>query len=228
MLFYVVFLGDSHLNIMRRRQRMYDKGNEDTNLFEPHGGYAKLITYKLGLLIYDATVAFCNRYIPRKERTYDQMVQAARSGVSNIAEGSAASATSKKTEIKLTNVANSSQEELYGDYTSFLRQQGLPLWEADSAPSKRVREARVKTIEELWQLMQELFAARTASAESDSEQALLRQEIYANTMICLIRQETFLLTRQLARLAKDFENNGGFTERLYRKRNGKRLGQDPL
>ena len=79
-------------------------------LIPPHGGYKKLVTYRIGNLIYDATVAFCERYISRRDRTFDQMVQAARSGVANIIEGSEASATSKKTELKLTNVAKASQE----------------------------------------------------------------------------------------------------------------------
>ena len=102
------------------------------SLILPHGGYKKLRTYKLGNLIYDATAAFCARYLNRKDRTYDQMVQAARSGVANIIEGSEASATSKGTEIKLTNVAKASQEELLTDYQAFLRQRGLPEWTADS------------------------------------------------------------------------------------------------
>ena len=109
--------------------------NEDTSehLILPHGGYSKLVTYKIGLLIYDATVAFCEHYLDRKDRTFDQMVQAARSGVANIVEGSQASATSKKTELKLTNVAKASQEELLEDYRSFLRQRNLPMWDAQSA-----------------------------------------------------------------------------------------------
>ena len=96
--------------------------NNNSDLIPPHGGYCRLLTYKLGSLIYDATAAFCKQYINCKDRTYDQKVQAARSGVANIVEGSQASATSKKTELKLTNVAKASQEELLEDYRSFLRQ----------------------------------------------------------------------------------------------------------
>ena len=98
------------------------------DLIPPHGGYSKLVTYKLGNLIYDATASFCEQFISRKDRTFDQMVQAARSGVANIIEGSEASATSKKTELKLTNVAKASQEELLADYLAFLRQRSLPVW----------------------------------------------------------------------------------------------------
>ena len=116
--------------------------NEDASehLIPPHGGYSKLVTYKLGILIYDATAAFCEHYFDRKDRTFDQMVQAARSGVANIVEGSQASATSKKTELKLTNVAKASQEELLEDYRSFLRQRNLPLWDAQSAQAQTVRQ----------------------------------------------------------------------------------------
>ena len=112
--------------------------NNDTSehLLPPHGGYSKLVTYKLGLLIYDATAAFCEHYFDRKDRTFDQMVQAARSGVANIVEGSEASAASKKTELKLTNVAKASQEELLEDYRSFLRQRTLPIWEPESETAK--------------------------------------------------------------------------------------------
>src|SRR5213082_646979 len=94
-----------------------------------HGGYRKLKSFQVAQVVYDVTVRFCGRYVEVKSRTRDQMVQAARSGVQNIAEGSQASGTSKKTELKLTNVARASLEELRLDYEDFLRQRGLPLWE---------------------------------------------------------------------------------------------------
>lgn len=100
-----------------------DKNGQIDALIPKHGGYRNLKTFQLSRLIYDITLRFCNRFIERKSRTNDQMVQAARSGVQNIAEGSQASGTSKKTEIKLTNVARSSLEELKLDYEDFLRQQ---------------------------------------------------------------------------------------------------------
>ena len=193
-------------------------------LIPPHGGYAKLVTYKLGNLIYDATTAFCDRYINIKDRTHDQMVQAARSGVINIIEGSEASATSKKSELKLTNVAKASQEELLGDYMAFLRQRNLPIWSADSVEAKTVRNTRPGTLAQLRQLMGNMVSDKSDKSDrSDrSDKTLLKQEVAANTMICLINQETYLLGRQITKLAMNFKENGGFTERLYRMRSENR------
>jgi len=188
-------------------------------LIPPHGGYKKLVTYRLGNLIYDATAAFCARYFDRKDRTYDQMVQAARSGVANIIEGSEASATSKKTELKLTNVAKASQEELLSDYQAFLRQRSLPEWEANVPEAMKVRTARPENLEQLRRLMAELVAQKNIS---DDAKRRWMAEVAANVMICLINQETYLLGRQVARLAGDFEREGGFTERLYRVRSANR------
>ena len=200
------------------------KDNISENLIPPHGGYSKLVTYKLGKLIYDATAAFCDQYIDCKDRTYDQMVQAARSGVVNIVEGSEASATSKKTELKLTNVAKASQEELLEDYRTFLRQRNLPVWDAQSAEAQTVRQARPENLSQLRQLMAlQVSDLSDQSDQSDlSDKNAVKQEVAANTMICLINQETFLLARQISRLAADFEKDGGFTERLYRIRSEKR------
>lgn len=102
-----------------------------TDLISKHGGYRKLKSFQVAQLVFDITVRFCDRYIDKRSRTHDQMVQAARSGVQNIAEGSQASGTSKKFELKLTNVARASLEELRLDYEDFLRQRGLPLWGRD-------------------------------------------------------------------------------------------------
>ena len=190
-------------------------------LIPPHGGYAKLVTYKLGNLIYDATTAFCDRYINIKDRTHDQMVQAARSGVINIMEGSEASATSKKSELKLTNVAKASQEELLGDYMAFLRQRNLPIWSADSVEAKTVRNTRPGTLAQLRQLMGNMVSDKSDRSDR-SDKTLLKQEVAANTMICLINQETYLLGRQITKLAMNFKENGGFTERLYRVRSENR------
>ena len=196
----------------------------DTDLIPPHGGYRKLLTYRLGVLIYDATVAFCDRYINRKERTYDQMVQAARSGVANIVEGSEASATSKKTELKLTNVAKASQEELLFDYQTFLRQNALPEWAADSPQALLVRQSRPQNLEELRQLMA-LLVSDLSDKSDKSDKSDIKAEVAGNVMICLINQETFLLNRQITRLAAEFEQEGGFTERLYRMRSATRQKQ---
>src|SRR5437762_3718486 len=105
--------------------------NEPEKLIPLHGGYRKLKSFQVAHLAYDVTVRFCDRYIEKRSRTHDQMVQAARSGVQNIAEGSQASGTSKKMELKLTNVARASLEELRLDYEDFLRQHGQPIWARD-------------------------------------------------------------------------------------------------
>src|SRR5260370_27986724 len=106
----------------------------------PHGGYEHLRSYKVAEAVYDANVVFCNRFIDKRSRTHDQMVQAARSGVRNISEGSGAAATSRKTEMKLTNVARSSlSDELLRDYESFLTQNGLRLWPKDSREARAMR-----------------------------------------------------------------------------------------
>src|SRR2546422_5831246 len=102
-------------------------------LIPAHGGFEHLKTFQLAQLIFDVTVRFCNRYIDRKSRTHDQMVQAARSGKQNIAEASIVSGTSKKSELKLTNVARASLEELRLDYEDFLRDRCLPQWELEDA-----------------------------------------------------------------------------------------------
>src|SRR5215475_10589847 len=117
-----------------------------TRLIPAHGGYRHLKSFQVAQLVYDVTTRFCDRYIGKRTRTHDQMVQAARSGVQNIAEGSMASATSKKTELKLTNVARASLEELRLDYEDFLRQRGLPLWDRkdsrrDSLIARRYADA---------------------------------------------------------------------------------------
>ena len=191
------------------------------DLLFPHGGYRKLITYKLGVLIYDATVAFCNQYFSIKNRTHDQMVQAARSGVANIVEGSQVSGTNKKIELKLVDIARGSQSELLFDYERFLEQRELPVWDSESAPAKFVRETRPKTLQQLRRLMVKLVSELSDQSELPDKHDI-KQEVAANTMICLIHQELFLLNRQIARLGGDFEKNGGFTERMYRTRLQKR------
>ena len=203
----------------------------DASLIPPHGGYKKLLTYKLGNLIYDATVAFCARYLDRKDRTYDQMVQAARSGVANIIEGSEASATSKKTELKLTNVAKASHEELLADYQAFLRQHNLVEWASDSAQVQLIRQSRPGNLEELRQLMAVLVSDKSDKSDksdpssrcsAEASKSDIKLAVACNTMITLINQETYLLARQISTLAAAFENEGGFTERLYRVRSAKR------
>src|SRR3989441_5533097 len=123
--------------------------NESEKLIPLHGGYRKLKGFQVAQLAYDVTVRFCDRYIEKRSRTHDQMVQAARSGVQNIAEGSQASGTSKKTELKLTNVARASLEELRLDYEDFLRQRGLEEWPPDHPALKRFKARRCATLQEV-------------------------------------------------------------------------------
>jgi len=173
-------------------------------LIPPHGGYRELQSYKMAEIVFDGTVAFCDRFINKRSRTHDQMVQAARSGKQNIAEGSMASGTSKKTELKLIGVARASLEELLIDYQDFLRQQGLPLWTKDNAKALAVRKlAHSKD-----------RSYRTYKTYLEASPP----EVAANTLICLIHQTNYLLDQQLRSLEKAFLKEGGFTERLYRTR----------
>lgn len=121
-------------------------------LIPKHGGYRKLKSFQVAQLVFDITVRFCDRYIDRFSRTRDQMVQAARSGVQNIAEGSQASGTSKKTELKLTNVARASLEELRLDYEDYLRQHGLPLWGQDDPRRQMLIDRRCANADEIAQV----------------------------------------------------------------------------
>lgn len=183
-----------------------DKPGQPDRILPKHGGYRKLRSFQIAELIYDGTVCFCNRFIDRRSRTHDQMVQAARSGRQNIAEGSVASRTSKKMELKLTNVANASLEELLLDYEDYLRQNKLVQWDKNSPEALRVR-GKYKS---------DVSAASDASDVYDFTTAAA--EVMANTLICLIHQATYLLKRQIQRLEEDFLEQGGITERLYRER----------
>lgn len=175
-----------------------------SNLIPSHGGYRELKSFQHSELVYDATVKFCDRFINRRSRTHDQMVQAARSGRQNIAEGSQASGTSKKTELKLVGVARASLEELLLDYEDFLRQRGYRLWTKNDPTAQTVRRmAYAKD--------RSYMTYRTYIEESSPE-------IAANTVICLIHQTNYLLDQQLRQLESAFLQEGGFTERLYRER----------
>src|SRR5271154_143385 len=170
----------------------------------PHGGYEKLLSFQKARIVYDGTVRFCERFLKKSDRTYDQMVQAARSGKQNILEGSQASGTSKETEIKLTNVARSSQEELLEDYQDYLRTRGLRLWDKNSREALFVRK---------------LGAQPDVSYESYRTYIETRPpEVVANIIICLIHQTNYLLDQQLRRLEQDFLNEGGLRERMTRAR----------
>lgn len=182
------------------------------------------------------TVRFCDRYIEKLSRTHDQMVQAARSGVQNSAEGSQASGTSKKTELKLTNVARASLEELRLDYEDFLRQRGLMLWDRLSPHRVDLIASRPTTAGDVAAWVLKLhgrggLGGRVGKQESKSKASIMSiesrtsfAELSANAVHTLIIVACSLLDRQLAAQAKAFENEGGFTERLYRQRQLKRRG----
>lgn len=192
-------------------------------LMPRHGGYAKLRSFQTAQLVYDGTCIFCDRFVNKRSRTHDQMVQAARSGVQNIAEGSMASATSKKTELKLTNVARASLEELLLDYQDFLRQRELPLWDKNSPQALAVRGRYASDKSD-----RSDRSDRSDPSDSSDPYGLRRAspEAAANTLICLINQASFLLGRQLQKLEQSFLTEGGFTERLYRERSNFRRNGD--
>lgn len=206
------------------------------DLIPRHGGYRKLKSFQVAQLAYDVTVRFCDKYIEKRSRTHDQMVQAARSGVQNIAEGSQASGTSKKMELKLTNVARASLEELRLDYEDFLRQRNLALWERQDLRRKNLIDRRPDTADAVAQWAREiheehgrsgrggLSGRNTQSMSSTASTMSTYPEIAANAALTLIAVATALLDRQLAAQARSSETEGGFTERLYRTRSAKRSG----
>ena len=207
--------------------------SEPEKLIPPHGGYRKLKSFQVAQLVYDITVRFCEAYVDRFSRTRDQMVQAARSGVQNIAEGSQASATSKKTELKLTNVARASLEELKLDYEDFLRQRGLPLWNREDPRRQSLIDRRCATADDVAQWAKEQKEKGGLSGQGGGERPSTSSipstkstfpELAANAALVLLAVACSLLDRQLAAQAETFENEGGFTERLYRVRSEKRKG----
>ena len=171
-----------------------------------------MLSYQKAEIVFDITYRFCERFLKRGDRTIDQMVQAARSGKQNIAEGSKASLTSTQTEIRLTNVARASLEELLIDYEDFLRVREHKLWPKDS------REA---------------MFVRKLSSKSDSNYETYRNfcetrgaEVVANIAICLIHQANYLLDRQIRRLETDFVKTGGIREKMTAARRKYRTKKD--
>ncbi len=178
--------------------------NKNEGFIPPHGGYRSLLTYQKSEVIYDGTVYFTKRFFNKYDRTIDQMVQAARSGKQNIAEASMASATSKETEIKLTNVARASLEELLIDYEDFLRSNKLQLWGKDHKLTTRFRELN-----------------RTPNANYQTYIKAIENvdpEICANSMISLISIVSYLLNQQMKSLEKAFIEEGGLRERMTKTR----------
>lgn len=180
----------------------------DEPLIPPHGGYQGLRAYQMAVVVHDSTVEFCRRYVDPKSRTVDQMVQAARSGKQNIAEGSVASGTSKKIELKLVGIARASLEELLVDYTDFLRQRGFERWPKDHEKAVFIRKLCYKE-------NMSYMTYRTYIEDKGPENA-------ANTMVCVVNQTNFLLDKLLRQLEKAFLDDGGFTERMHRLRQANR------
>lgn len=179
--------------------------NQNSKGFIPtHGGYKNLITYQKSEIIYDGTIYFTKRFFNKYDRTIGQMVQAARSGKQNIVEASMASGTSKEMEIKLTNVARASLEELKIDFEDFLRTNKLPIWDKEHKLTTRFRELN-KTATATYQ---------TYKKAIEHEQP----EICANSMICRINIVSYLLARQIKSLEIAFMNEGGLKERMTQAR----------
>jgi len=225
-------------------------------LIPKHGGYRKLKSFQVARLAYDVTVRFCDLYISRRSRTHDQMVQAGRSGVQNIAEGSVDSATSKKIELKLTGVAKGSLEELRLDYEDFLRQRGLPQWSPEHPALQRFKALRCATLAEFrtWVADEVLRDEKNTDkhGEDTDGHGLTQTEkspshprpcpsvsvrvpppvrvlpkdlpavLAANGALSLLNLCIYLLDRQMETQARSFEEEGGFTERLYRVRSARR------
>ncbi len=173
-------------------------------ILPPRGDYQTLLSYQKAEVIYDLTHRFAHRYLERGDRTIDQMIQSARSGKQNILEGSKAAQTSKETEIKLTNVARASLEELLADYRDYLRVRDHAIWEKDSKEALYIRRLGRRTPHS-FELYREFFETRPP-------------EVIANIAICLIHQTNYLLDQQLRALEQSFATAGGLRERMTRVR----------
>jgi len=179
-------------------------------VYGKHSGYRKLKAYQVAELLYDFTCRFCDRYVPFKDRHHDQMVQAARSGFQNISEGSEDSATSKKLEMNLTNVARSSQDEVRKDYLKYLTRRNLPVWQEGEALFEEARNLRPQSL------------AEAAAWVNRRRKGSRIEERAANLGAILAAQAHWLTERLLDRQARDFEAEGGFSERLYKARSQQR------
>jgi four helix bundle suffix protein len=202
--------------------------HQPEKLIPTHGGYRHLKGFQLAELIFDVTVRFCDRYLDRKSRTRDQMVQAARSGKQNIGEGSIASGTSKKTELKLTNIARASLEELCLDYEDFLRGRGLEPWEPNHPALMRFKAKRPARLEEVRAWVRDERRRNTAAKPEHTDlhgrtRIVTDAELVANAALSLLNLCCHLLKRQIAAQERAFVEHGGFTERLYRIRSERRL-----
>lgn len=170
----------------------------------PHGGYQGLQSYRKSLVVYQATRKFCRDFFRKYDRTIDQMVQAARSSKQNIIEGSKASGTSKQSEIKLTNVARASLEELLEDYRDFMRDRGIKEWDSKHPYARRLSEL-----------------CRIPGADYETFRSAVEHEdpaIRANAIAGLIKVTNYLLDQQIRRLEQDFLREGGLRERMTQAR----------
>ena len=173
-------------------------------LLAPRGDYQTLLSFQKAEIVYDITFRFAHKFLAKGDRTVDQMIQSARSGKKNILEGSKAALTSKETEIKLTNVARASLEELLDDYKDYLRARDLKIWDKDSKEAQYVRKLGRQT-PQTYEDYREFVETRPP-------------EVIANIALCLIHQANYLIDRQLCRLEKDFLEQGGLRERMTRAR----------
>jgi four helix bundle suffix protein len=186
----------------------------------PSGGYRKLRSFNAATIIYDGTVSFCKRFIDPRSRTVDQMIQAARSGRQNIAEGSRASASSSQTELRLVNVARASLDELLLDFEDFLRQHRLPQWAKDDPQAQAVRD--------IWKQYRTDRSDPTDQTDAEAYASWLTHAdptVVANALICLIHQTNYLLDQQVAGLERQFIKEGGYSERLATARIDERARQ---
>ena len=178
--------------------------HDPARIIPPRGDYHTLHAFQKSEVVYDLTFRFAHKYLSRGDRTIDQMIQAARSGKKNLLEGSKAGRASKEMEIKLTNVARASLEELLDDYLDFLRLRDLPIWQKDSKEARFVRQLG-RQEPQTYELYREFVETRPP-------------EVVANIAICLIHQANYLIDQQLLRLEKDFVEQGGLRERMTRAR----------
>jgi four helix bundle suffix protein len=187
------------------------RGKTEKGFMPPHGGYVGLLAYKEALVVFQGRCRFCERFLEKRDRTVDQMVQAARPGKQNIVEASKISGTSKEAELKLLNVSRSSLEELLEDYSDFVRKRKVSLWPKNSREALFVRRL-----------------ARKVNVSYETHETYVetrRPEVVANILICVIHQTNYLLDQLIRKLEKDFLAEGGLRERMTRARLAQRAKQ---
>jgi restriction system protein len=180
----------------------YRKEKESPEIVDKTGNYRKLKSFQNSEIVFDLTAEFINKYVSYKSRTRDQMEQAARSGKQNIIEGSMASRVSRRTEMKLTNVARASLDELLADYEDYVRVNGGEVWGLNHSKAKEVRN----------------LAYKTDRTSKTYEGYMTSGVVAANALICLIHQTNYLLDKQLRAQEKDYSKNGGFQDRVDKDR----------